>query len=237
LDHFSLNKFDSATNPNYVQVRAVVVELYQAALRRQAAPAPKGSSQRNESSSREEKLRKEAIRELHEEEARKTAAIRDLEYRARLAEEKRAAEAKFCERLKKSMRKYGVEDADAILEAHPLPQDNELRSAQEIQDKEKWHRSILKGMLSNQGLDGGQIDEILNDTGETMVVDGVETAYTKMAAKWVSTRTLDAYDIPWQYEQVGHSYISVAAFINTDMLTLRPERPLHHHHHSVGPRI
>ncbi len=92
-------------------------------------------------------------------------------------------------------------DPEAILQAHPLPRDADLKSDQEMHDKEKQHQNIPKGLLSSEGLDGGQIDEVLNHTGETMTVDGVETAFTRMAAKWVSTRTLGAYDIPWQYDE------------------------------------
>jgi len=150
-----------------------------------------------------ESIRKEAIKELHEDEARKSAARREEEYRKRAAEEKRVAEKAYCERLKRNMRKYGVSNPDVILQAHPLPGDEDLESEQEIRDKEKWHQSILRGLLSKEGLDGGQIDEILHHTGETMTVDGVETAFTKMARRWVSTRTLDGYNIPWKKDEVG----------------------------------
>lgn len=150
-----------------------------------------------------EEIRKEAIRELHEEEARKSAALRDIEYQKRLAKEKLGIEQAYRERLKKNMLKYGVADPDTILGAHPLPKDQDLQSELEIHDKERWHKCILKSILTSQGLDGGQIDEVLNDTGETMVVDGVETAFTRMAKKWVSSRTLDAYGIPWQDDKVG----------------------------------
>jgi len=216
VDHFSLNKFDSPTDPNYVQVRAVIVDLYQRVIRgqkwrrvrrqRQEAKMSQrhsaGSWKHTEDQEDAEDVRKEAIRELHDEEARKSAAMRELEYQKRAAEEKRASEQAYCERLKKNMLKYGVTDPDAILRSHPLPPDASLKSSQEIHDKERWHQSILKGLLSSEGLDGGQIDEILNDTGETMMVGGVETAFTRIASKWVSTRTLDRYKIPWQYDQV-----------------------------------
>lgn len=232
VDHFSLNKFDGPKNPNYIQVCAVIKDFYRAAIKArklssfgptrestQGQPQEKRVGRRGRDATAEqqsvparnratekpedvEHIRKEAIKELHEDEARKLAARREEEYKKRAAEEKRAAERAYCERLKRNMRKYGVSNPDAILQAHPLPQDEDLESEQEIRDKGKWYQSILRGLLSKEGLDGGQIDEILNHTGETMTVDGVDTAFTKMARRWVSTRTLDGYNIPWMKDEV-----------------------------------
>ncbi|KAJ5389463.1 uncharacterized protein N7496_000531 [Penicillium cataractarum] len=103
-----------------------------------------------------------------------------MEYQKRFAEEKRATEQAYLERLKKNIRKYGIEEPKMILAVNPLPRDEELKSTQEIEEKSR-----------------GQINEVLNDMGETMNIDGIETTVTKMAKKWVSTRTLDAHDIPW----------------------------------------
>lgn len=110
-------------------------------------------------------------------------------------------EQQYLERLRKNMAKYGIENPDKILRAYPLPDDKDL-SSQEIKEKDKWHKNQIRGELSIMGLNGGQIDEILNDTGETMMIDEVETTYTKMAKKWISTRTLDRYKIPWQNDKV-----------------------------------
>jgi hypothetical protein len=153
----------------------------------------------------EEELRKAAMKELHEEEAKKQAALREEEYQKRLVKEKRAAEQKYLERLKKNMTKYGIENPEELLQANPLPRDEDL-SEQEIKDKEKWYKNFLQGVLSDHGLDGGKIDEILNDTGETMVIDDVETTFTKMARKWISIRTLENYHIPWQPDKVSAPY-------------------------------
>ncbi|KAL4919605.1 hypothetical protein BDW62DRAFT_178723 [Aspergillus aurantiobrunneus] len=208
VDHFSLNKFDGPMNPNYIQVQSVIAGYYEQALQN----ARKKRLSRGEALSpmerQNEELRKEAIKELHEEERQKQASLREEEYRKRRQEEKRAHEQAYLERLKKNMRKYGIEEPQMILAAHPLPSDEELKSTQEIEEKSRWYCNLLKGALSDQNLDGGQIDEILNDMGEVMVIDGIETTVTKMANKWVSTRTLDAYDIPWQYDKVKKPPIS-----------------------------
>ncbi|KAJ5157747.1 uncharacterized protein N7482_008847 [Penicillium canariense] len=168
----------------------------------------------------DEDLRNKVIKELHEEESRKQASFWEMEYQKRLAEEKRATEQAYLERLKKNMRKYGIEEPETIFAAHPLPRDEELKSTHEIEEKSRWYRNHLKGALSMQGLGRGQIDEILNDLGETMNIDGIETTVTKMAEKWVSTRTLDAYDIPWRYDKVEAAYlltVQIDYFVDTDI--------------------
>ncbi|VUC31149.1 unnamed protein product [Clonostachys rosea] len=251
VDHFSLNKFNSPSNPHYLQVRAEIVRFYKAALKKadlvsqvndidsaaagsstpSRAPPEQSfdfKSHRSEAISQksrsqpfrpnqilrkvpeaasskvsleDEVLRREAVKELREEESRKKAVIQEEHYQNRVAKEKRAIELAFLQRLKKNMSKYGIENPGAILEENPLPKDEEL-TGQEIKEKNSWYLNYLKGALADTGVDGGQIDEILNDNGETMMIDGVETTITRMARKWVSTRTLNAYEIPWQYDEV-----------------------------------
>ena len=204
------------------------------------AEAPKSSAKGNSNGAqpqssvgdKEEELRKEAIKELHEEENKKQAALREEEYQKRLVGERRAAEQTYLERLKKNMRKYGIENPEEILEANPLPKDEDL-SGQEIKDKDKWYKNFLKGVLSDHGLDGGKIDEILNDTGETMVIDEIETTFTKMAEKWISTRTLDSYHIPWQYDKVSAPYETSGGCSSY----LRLGRSFLYHHQALGASL
>ncbi|CAG9938715.1 unnamed protein product [Clonostachys rosea f. rosea IK726] len=198
VDHFSLNKFNGPTNSHYLQVRAEIptserLRPYQSSQKVVSAAASQVSLE-------EEVLRREAVKELREEESRKKAIIQEEDYQKRLAKEKRAMELAFLERLKKNMSKYGIDNPGAILEENPLPKDEELKG-QEIKEKNAWHLNYLKGALADTGVDGGQIDEILNDNGETMVIDGVETTVTRMSKKWVSKRTLNAYEIPWKYDE------------------------------------
>ncbi|KAJ5691831.1 hypothetical protein N7462_001254 [Penicillium macrosclerotiorum] len=213
VDHFSLNKFDNPKNPNYIQVQSVITDYYKKALKTTRKSRSSRHHHQTLIERREEELRKAAIKELHEEEARKQASVWETRYQGRLAEEKRAIEQAFLERLKKNMRKYGIKEPDTILDAHPLPRDEELESTQEVEEKRNWYCNLLKGVLSKENLGGGQVDEILNDMGEIMVIDGVETTVTKMAAKWISTRTLDAYDIPWQYDKNDRSTIIVKRWV------------------------
>lgn len=208
VDHFSLNKFDSPKNPNYIQVQSVIAEYYEKALKGARKNYSSQGQPQSPMERQEEELRREAIKAFHEEESQKQASLWEMEYQKRLTEEKRATEQAYLERLKKNMRKYGIEEPEIILAAHPLPRDEELKSKQEIEEKSRWHCNLLRGALSEQGLGRGQIDEVLNDMGETMNIDGIETTVTKMAKKWVSTRTLDAYDIPWQYDKVEAAHLS-----------------------------
>lgn len=147
----------------------------------------------------EETLRKAAVEELHDEDERKQNKLKMVES----SKQKRAAERYLKRCLRRNMLKYGVKNPDRILAAHSLPQDENLKTQQEIQDKERWYRNHLKGVLSDSGLDGGQIDEIVNNLGPSVTIDGVDTVVTKMAAKWVSTRTLNRYKIPWEYDEVS----------------------------------
>ncbi|CAI6035875.1 unnamed protein product, partial [Clonostachys chloroleuca] len=191
----------------------------------------------------EEVLRREAVKELREEESRKKAIIQEEDYQKRLAKEKEAMELAFLERLKKNMSKYGIDNPGAILEENPLPKDEELKG-QEIKEKNAWYLNYLKGALADTGVDGGQIDEILNDTGETMVIDGVETTVTRMSKKWVSKRTLNAYEIPWQYDENDSSAIIVKrwvpgyeqAFLWDHSMALRGDRGRKQHRYQDPPK-
>jgi hypothetical protein len=212
----------------------------QAEAKKFPAEAPKSQAEGNpnlaqpqfSTGDKEEELRKAAIKELHEEEAKKEAALREEEYQKRLTAERQAAEQQYLERLKKNMRKYEIENPEQILEAYPIPRDEDL-SEQEIKDKEKWYKNFLKGVLSDYGLDGGKIDEILNNTGETMVIDEIETTFTKMAKKWISTGTLDGYHIPWQYDKVSVTY----EMSDGGSLYPRLGRSFFNHHQALGTRL
>jgi hypothetical protein len=174
---------------------------------------PAGSSTRNE----EEHLRKIAIEELKQEEATKEAAAKkeelDKMYQERVDSEqkqkksemaaaKEAAERQYLDRLRANMKKYGVLDTEKILNSDPLPKDKDL-SEQEIKEKDRWYKNRVKAALSEYGLPDGQIDEILNDTGDTMIIDGVRTTYTRMALKWLRKTTLDRYKVPYQIDKVS----------------------------------
>ncbi|KAI9689748.1 MAG: hypothetical protein M1822_009630 [Bathelium mastoideum] len=160
----------------------------------------------------EDELRKQAIKELQEEEAKKRTLLHEEQVQKRFQEEKRAAEQQYLERLKRNMAKYGIENPDEILAVYPLPDDKDL-TQQEIKDKDKWYKNLIKGELSAVGLDTGQIDEILNDTGELMVIDEIETTFTKMAKKWISTRTLNQYKIPWQDDKDDESALLIKRWV------------------------
>jgi hypothetical protein len=100
------------------------------------------------------------------------------------------------------MRKYGVQGIDEIVNSDPLPNDKDL-SPQEIREKDRWYKNRVKAALVKYGLPGGQIDEILNDTGDTMLIDGVQTTYTRMARKWLSVKTLERYNVPFVIDKVS----------------------------------
>ncbi|KAH7085259.1 hypothetical protein BKA63DRAFT_499273 [Paraphoma chrysanthemicola] len=160
----------------------------------------------------EDEIKKRAMEELRNEEVEKQKLSFGKDMEAQNLEEKRTTERQYLERLRINMVKYGIENSDEILEAFPLPDDTEL-SQQEINDKDKWHKNLIRGELSAAGLDGGQIDEIINDIGDTMVIDDIETTFTRMAKKWVSTRTLDKYSIPWQEDKDDPSALIIERWV------------------------
>jgi hypothetical protein len=164
----------------------------------------------------EEGLREIAIEELKREEANKVEAQREEEfeskYQARLAADlkkqeiemaqaKEDAERRYKDRLKANMEKYGVRDIDEIVDGHPISSDKDL-APQEIKEKDRWYKNRVKAALLERRVPDGQIDEILNDTGDIMVIDGVRTTYTRMSRKWLSERTLKRYDVPFQVDKV-----------------------------------
>ncbi|KAH3977201.1 hypothetical protein HBI56_048280 [Parastagonospora nodorum] len=161
---------------------------------------------------KEEDIKKNAMKELRDEQAEKQRISFDINTQAQRLEEKRSAERHYLERLKKNVAKYGIQNPTEILASFPLPDDTVL-SMQQIKDKEKWHKNLIRGELNAAGLDGGQIDEVLNDTGETMVIDSIETTFTRVDKKWISTRTLDKYNIPWQVDEEESSAIIIKRWV------------------------
>ncbi|KAI9771574.1 MAG: hypothetical protein M1839_002767 [Geoglossum umbratile] len=192
--------------------------------RRDPPPPLKPSSNGKEE---EEDLREVAIQELNREEADKLAAAKEEEfekrYRERLAAELRAkekeetraeaeAEQRYKGRLAANMKKYGVRDPQEIIGRDPLPSRSGL-TPQEIKDMGRWYKNRVKVALLNRGLPDGQVDEILNDTGDTMLIDGVRTTYTKMALKWISVRTLKRYDLPYKIDEDDPSTVIVKRWV------------------------
>lgn len=164
----------------------------------------------------EEDFRKIAIQELNQEEADKLAAAKEEEfekrYRERLAaelkeKEKKGAQAeaeaeqRYKDRLVANMKRYNVQDPEQIINRNPLPSSSDLKP-QEIKDKMRWYRNRVKAGLKELNVPEGEIDEILNDTGDTMVIDKARTTYTKMARKWISLKTLNRYNIPYIIDKV-----------------------------------
>ncbi|KAH8702940.1 hypothetical protein GQ44DRAFT_764273 [Phaeosphaeriaceae sp. PMI808] len=269
-DHFSLNKFNSPDNPNYIQVRAEILRFYNAAVDkverlsnhdlissiassrptsivaskenyqasyqatrlsrrpgsldlRHKSPQSTKSTKRHSRlswtstskavpSEDEGEIRKEAMKELEEEEAKKQKVLHEEQTQKQRQEEKDAAERQYIQRLRRNMARYGIDEPNEILASCTIPQDKEL-SQQEIKDKEKWYKNLVKRRLFTMGLTGGQVDEILNDTGDLMLIDDVEISFTKMAKIWISTRTLDKYEIPWQNDEEDDSAIIIKRWV------------------------
>jgi hypothetical protein len=224
LDHFKLNKFSSPTDGNYKDICGELVRFYHMArgqkARRRASMSSlrpprqtkgaRGKDAASDAESDEDESRRVALEELKREEAEKEQVVRDslvaegLEHeKTEAARAKAEAERRYLERLKLNMTKYGIEDPDAILEAYPLPDDKDLKP-QEILDKDRWFKNRIKVALQKMGVnETGIVDEIINDTGETMTIDGVTTTVTRMAAKWVSQKTLRKYNVPFVVDPVS----------------------------------
>jgi len=258
LDHFSLNKFDGPTNPNYIQVRGEILRFYHEAMQRvkvssfvdpnsatgrgltkevlshdylasgtnsrilsrrpssfdlrSSAPRLRshGKSHGNldanvesqpEPFRTEQTIRREAMDELRKEEECKQKRLYEEEARRQQRQEKQAKEQGYIARLKRNMAKHGVKNSDEILATWQMPDDKDL-SQREIMEKDRWYKNLIKGELLAVGLNGGQIDEILHNTDESMIIDDMEMTVTYMSRKWISTRTLDKYEIPWQDDEV-----------------------------------
>lgn len=192
---------------------------------------------------REEESRKAALEELKREEEEKEKAFHNEkmaegmeQQKAEAARVKKEAEHRYLDRLKVNMQKYGIEDPGSIINADPLPSDSEL-TEQEIQDKERWFKNRINTALQGYGLsETGILDEIINDTGDMMMIDGVMTTYTRMGAKWVSTATLKRYEVPYMIDPVRCT-CAFPTLTKTDNIFPPPERPLNHHSQALGSPI
>ncbi|KAH4356112.1 hypothetical protein HBH99_256640 [Parastagonospora nodorum] len=134
----------------------------------------------------EHTIRREAMDELRKEEEYKQRRLYEEEARKQQRQEKQAMEQEYMARLKRNMAKHGVKNSDEILATRRMPDDEDL-TQQEITEKEGWYKNLMKGELLAVGLNGGQIDEILHNTDESMIIDGMEMIVTRMARKWIST--------------------------------------------------
>ena len=221
LDHFSLNKFPGPDNGNFKDVCGEITRLYGVAMQNLLAgkrnpyqPAkisPKFLHRTQTSSSLnksfmeqegEEDLIKKAAKELKEEDFEKKYQERVAADAKEREEENKESQQRYKERLVANMKKYDVPDPEEIVNIDPLPNDEDLK-AQEIKDKMRWYKNRVKVALLERHVPDGIIDEILNDTSDTMVIDGIQMTYTKMALKWISLRTLKRYGVPHIVDQVS----------------------------------
>jgi hypothetical protein len=131
----------------------------------------------------EKDLIKTAAEELSQEDFEKKYQERKAMEMKEKEMENSEAENRYKDRLVANMKKYGVQNPEEIINLDPLPDDSELKP-QEIKDKMRWYKNRVKVALLSRRVPAGQIDEIINDTGDTMVIDGVRMTYTKMALKW-----------------------------------------------------
>lgn len=60
---------------------------------------------------------------------------------------------------------------------HPPPPDVEHITEDKMQERDHWYQNSLKGELLEVGLEEGEVDAVIHDTGETMVIEGVRKHY------------------------------------------------------------
>lgn len=212
-DHFRLNKFAAAEDGNYLDVAGEVARFYTEALK---LANDRRSSRRKSSGDLEQYRRLVAKQELKLEEAAKEAALKEEEFEKRF-QEKLASELnslslkedatkrkEHVERLKRNMRRYGLgkHTVRKIFQDNPPPSIESI-SQDEIEESDQWYQNSLKGSLLEAGLEEGEVDAIIHDTGETMVIEGVRTSITRMSDRWLSERTLRRYDIPYMRDLVS----------------------------------
>lgn len=210
-DHFKLNKFAAPEDGNYLDVAGEVSRLYTEALK---LASERRSSKSDSAGDLEQYRRLIAKQELKLEEAAKEAALREEEFERRFREkleqnvllpkdDVRTGKQQV-ERLKRNMRRYGLgkRAVRSILQDNPTPS-TEDSSHDDMQERDQWYQNSLKGALFEAGLEEGEVDAIIHDTGETMVVEGVRTSVTRMSERWLDERTLRRYDIPFMRDPVS----------------------------------
>lgn len=213
-----------------------VARLYTEALK---LASERHSTRRDSAGDLEQYRRLVAKQELKLEEAAKEAALKEEEFEKRFREkleenvllpkdDVRTGKQQV-ERLKRNMRRYGLGKRAVrnILQENPTPS-MEDPSHDNMQERDQWYQNSLKGALFDAGLEEGEVDAIIHDTGETMVIEGVRTSVTRMSERWLDERTLRRYDIPFMRDPVS-LFTAKISYISINEYQRR-----HNHQHSLS---
>ncbi|KAL9600123.1 MAG: hypothetical protein Q9219_003379 [cf. Caloplaca sp. 3 TL-2023] len=175
-----------------------------------------------------EKMKKlEALEKKEQEEADRERAKQEL----LLAEAKKAAKKKEEDEFKKRV----------LAEAEREKYEKEMKEKKKKEEEDKVFKARLKDMYLAQGYSEESIETMIKDaenkkrhgshsphsphamthdnaitkiTEQTKVVDLNRPTYIKVHRKYLSPDTLDAYDLPWEWDDRDSNYIVIKRWIN-----------------------
>ncbi|KAI9819946.1 MAG: hypothetical protein M1827_006516 [Pycnora praestabilis] len=146
----------------------------------------------------------EEFQKTKEEEARSKKIKEDLLLKQALEAEKKREEAEKEKKLKeKAIEEWKVKEQE--------------KKAKEKEAKEKADKEYIERFskdLAKLGIEQRQIDTIIRREKEPAVLDvGRKTTFIKVHRKHLSVETLDAYQLPWEWDVFEPNYIIIKRWI------------------------
>ena len=173
----------------------------------------------------EEREKEDFEREKREEEKILTEAkleekmkkLEELEEKEKedMAREKREEEKILTEFAKKEKKRKQLEELKkkAIEEYHIKQLEEEAQTEKEEKETDEDFRERVKKMFSQAGYNEESIEKILKRSekgkGKEHAKDLTRPTYIKVHQKFMSTETLDAFDLPWEWDKVNfpHEFV------------------------------
>ena len=142
----------------------------------------------------------------------KLRKLDELEKKEREEEQKRKfAEAEKLKRIAEEEKKKKEEEMKkAAIKEHTAKQlEKEAKDKKEKEEAEKEFRERVKATFGKAGYSDESIERILEREGKAgqegpkKIMDLGRPTYIKVHRKHLSPDTLDAYELPWEFDEVG----------------------------------
>lgn len=163
-----------------------------------------------------------AARKKREEELTKAAiAEYNLKQREKEAKEKKEKDDLIAEYNLKQKEKEAKEkkEKDALIAEYNAKQKEKAeKEKKEKEEAEKAFRERVKATFGKAGYSDKSIERILEkekggNSGQMKIMDLTRPTYIKVHRKHLSPDTLDAYDLPWEWDDVSLSPLVVALHV------------------------
>ena len=175
---------------------------------------------------------------------KKLRKLRDLEKKEEEEERRRKfAEEEALKKAKEEAMKKKEEEFKkaAVEEFNRKKLEKEAKEKKEKEEADKAFKERVKATFGPLGYSPEKIEKILEkesnpDSGPKKLLEFDRPKYIKVHRKHLSPDTLDAYDLPWEIDEVGHFSKSQAVELsdfgtNFIHITEGPKLP---HHQALG---